>query len=90
MGCPHGENAAAVGVRADRTSSRVRSIPGDAAVFQAAISCASWPPAGSPWTRRRRTLFYLGTAALSILGCEPGPGSPVIRLWNDTRHVDEQ
>jgi hypothetical protein len=31
--------------------------------------------------------FFLSTAALSILGYEHGPEDPVVRLWNDHRHV---
>jgi probable phosphoglycerate mutase len=30
----------------------------------------------------------LGTASLSVLGYEHGAQEPVVRLWDDTRHVD--
>jgi probable phosphoglycerate mutase len=33
--------------------------------------------------------FFLATAALSILGYEHNIDDPVIRLWNDCRHVGE-
>ena len=33
-------------------------------------------------------LFYLGTASLSIVGYEHDLSEPVVRLWNDTRHVE--
>ena len=32
-------------------------------------------------------LFYLSTASLSMLGYEHSRDEPVIRLWNDDRHV---
>ena len=31
--------------------------------------------------------FLLGTASLSILSYEHNPDEPVIKLWNDNRHV---
>ena len=31
--------------------------------------------------------FLLGTASLSVLSYEHNPEEPVIKLWNDTRHV---
>ena len=34
--------------------------------------------------------FLLGTASLSALGYEHDASEPVIRLWDDTRHVDER
>ena len=33
--------------------------------------------------------LYLSTATLSKLGYDHNPGEPVIRLWNDDRHVCE-
>ncbi len=33
--------------------------------------------------------FYLGTATLSVLGYEHNMSEPVVRLWNDGRHVSE-
>jgi len=32
--------------------------------------------------------FFLATASLSALGYEHDAREPVIRLWDDTRHVD--
>jgi len=32
--------------------------------------------------------FLLGTASLSALGYERDAAEPVIRLWDDMRHVD--
>jgi probable phosphoglycerate mutase len=33
--------------------------------------------------------FMLSTASLSALGYEGSRSRPVIRLWNETRHVEE-
>ena len=33
--------------------------------------------------------FYLGTATLSTLGYDHGEEEPVVRLWNDGRHVGQ-
>lgn len=86
-GCPNGESADGVGERADRVLARVREASGDVLLFSSAhllrVLAARWlrlPAVGG-------SLFFLSTASLSILGCEHGPGQPVIRLWNDTAHV---
>jgi hypothetical protein len=34
--------------------------------------------------------FFLGTAALSIVGYHHGPNDPVIRLWNDCSHGHDE
>jgi len=86
-GCPGGESPAQVGSRADRVISRVRAIQGDVLLFSSAhflrVFAARWlgldPAAG-------RYLF-LSTASLSALGYEHNLTEPVIRLWDDTRHV---
>ena len=33
--------------------------------------------------------LFLGTAALSIVGYEHTANEPVLRLWNDARHVEK-
>ncbi len=86
-GCPDGETLAGVSARADRAIGRLRALDGDVLVFSsghflrvlAARWCGLEPAAGR--------LFYLSTAALSVLGYEHDKSEPVIRLWNDTRHV---
>lgn len=87
-GCPGGERPSEVGARADRVIGRVRAVRGDVLLFSSAhllrVLAARWlglePSAG-------RYLF-LGTASLSALGYEHGATEPVIRLWDDTRHVE--
>ncbi len=86
-GCPDGELPDQVGVRADRVVSRVRAITGDVLIFSSGhflrVLAARWlgiePAAGR--------FFMLDTASVSVLGYEKSLSQPVIRLWNDTRHV---
>jgi len=86
-GCPGGESPAQVGDRADRVVQRVRAVRGDVLLFSSGhflrMLAARWlelEPAGGRY-------FVLSTASLSALGFEHNPSEPVIRLWDDTRHV---
>jgi probable phosphoglycerate mutase len=86
-GCPDGESPGEVGARADRVVNRVRAIQGDVLIFSSGhflrVLAARWlgiEPAGGRF-------FLLDTASLSALGYEHNLSQPVIRLWNDTRHV---
>jgi broad specificity phosphatase PhoE len=88
-GCPGGESITAVGARADRVVARLRGFKGRILLFGHShffrIVSARWlslPPADG-------ALFYLSTASLSILGYEHSLDEPVIRLWNDDRHVKD-
>ena len=86
-GCPGGESPKEVGARADRVVKRVRAVGGDALLFSSGhflrVFAARWlglePGAGR--------FFLLSTASLSALGYEHNLSEPVIRLWDDTRHV---
>ena len=86
-GCPGGESVADVAARADRVVARLRAAGGDVLVFSHAhflrVLAARW--LGMPADGAR--LFVLGTASLSVLGYDRTPDRPVIRLWNDDRHV---
>lgn len=86
-GCPNGEMPGDIGARADRAIARLRAVDGDVLCFSSGhilrVLAARWlglPPG-------QGTLFVLGTASLSALGYEHDLGEPVIKLWNDTRHV---
>jgi probable phosphoglycerate mutase len=89
-GCPGGESVEAIGDRADRVISRLRTIEGHVLLFSHGhilrVLAARWLglPAGAG------RLFVLSTAALSILGYEHTLEEPAIRLWNDDRHVREE
>jgi len=86
-GCPGGESPEQVGARSDRVLSRVRSIHGDVLLFSSGhflrVLAARWlglnPAAGR--------YFLLSTASLSAVGYEHSFFQPVIRLWDDDRHV---
>jgi len=87
-GCPGGETPDDVAVRADRVLSRVRAVQGDVLLFSSGhflrVLAARWlglePGAGR--------FFLLSTASLSALGYEHDLTQPVVRLWDDTRHVE--
>ncbi len=88
-GCPGGESPDQIGARANRVVSRLRAIQGDVLLFSSGhflrVLAARWlglEPAGGRY-------FLLSTASLGMLAYEhSSPSEPVIRLWNDTRHVE--
>ena len=88
-GCPGGESPDHVAARADQVVNRVRAVRGDVLIFSSGhflrVFAARWlglePAAGR--------FFTLNTASVSVLGYENSPAQPVIRLWNDTRHVGD-
>jgi probable phosphoglycerate mutase len=86
-GCPHGESVAEVGARADRLLTRLRATDGDVLVFSHGhflrVLAARWLGLDASAGR----FLYLGTAAVCILGYEHSKADPVLRLWNDSRHV---
>jgi broad specificity phosphatase PhoE len=88
-GCPGGESLSAIGSRADRVIARIRTIDGDVLLFSSGhflrVLAARW--LGLDVSSGR--YFLLSTATLSVLGYEHNKGEPVIRLWNDARHVEE-
>ena len=86
-GCPGGESPNEVGMRADRVVKRVRAVEGDVLVFSSGhflrVFAARWLGLDAAFGR----YFLLSTASLSALGYEHNLSEPVIRLWDDTRHV---
>ena len=88
-GCPGGETPRQVSDRADRIVGRLRATNGDVLLFTSGhfirVLTTRWlglePTANSRY-------FMLSTASLSALGYETDLSRPVIRFWNDTRHVD--
>jgi broad specificity phosphatase PhoE len=86
-GCPGGESPNEVGTRADRAVKRARSVEGDVLIFSSGhflrVFAARWLGLDAAFGR----CFLLSTASLSALGYEHNLSQPVIRLWDDTRHV---
>ena len=86
-GCPGGESPNEVGTRADRAVKRVRAVEGDVLLFSSAhflrVFAARWLGLDAAFGR----YFVLSTASLSALGYEHNLSQPVIRLWDDTRHI---
>jgi probable phosphoglycerate mutase len=87
-GCPGGESPAQVGARADRVLGRVRAVQGNALIFSSGhilrVLTARWLGLEAAGGR----FFMLHTASVSILGYENSVAHPAVRLWNDTRHVE--
>jgi probable phosphoglycerate mutase len=88
-GCPGGESVQAIAARADRLIERLRALGGDVLLFSHGhflrVPGARWLglPAGDG------RLLLLTTASLSIMGYEHNRNEPVLRLWNDDRHVQK-
>jgi broad specificity phosphatase PhoE len=86
-GCPDGESPQQVASRADRLIVQLRALQGNTLLFSSGhflrMLAACWlglePLAGR--------CFFLSTASVSALGYEHSLAQPVIRLWDDTRHV---
>lgn len=84
-GCPGGEDAAAVGERADRVLDEVRTADGDVALVAHGhllrVLTARWLQQEPACGR----LYRLDTASVSHLGHERA--QPVIELWNSRIHL---
>jgi probable phosphoglycerate mutase len=87
-GCPGGETAKDVADRADRIITRVRRVSGNVLIFSSAhflrVLAARWLGLAPEMGR----CFVLSTASISALGYEHDLSETVIRLWDDTRHVE--
>jgi probable phosphoglycerate mutase len=87
-GCPGGESPDQIAARADRVGGRLRAVKGDVLVFSHGhflrVLAARWLGLDAAGGR----YLLLDTASLSALGYEFHQTEPVIRLWNETRHVE--
>ena len=87
IGCPGGESPSEIGMRADRMVKRVRAVQGNVLLFSSGhflrVFAARWLGQDAAFGR----YFLLSTTSLSALGYEHNLSEPVIRLWDDTRHV---
>jgi len=88
-GCPGGETPRQIGARADAVIGRVRAVRGNVLLFSSGhfirVLASRWLGL-EPSVNSR--FFMLSTASLSAFGYEHEPSRPVIRLWNETRHVE--
>src|SRR5580700_3352041 len=86
-GCPGGESPDEVGARADCVLTRVRAVRADVLLFSSGhflrVLAARWLGLETEAGR----YLLLSTASLSAVSYEHNLCQPVIRLWNDTRHV---
>jgi probable phosphoglycerate mutase len=87
-GCPGGESPDEVGARADRVMARVRALKDNVLIFSSGhflrVLAARWLGLDAAGGR----FLLLSTASLSALCYEHNPAEPVIRLWNETRHIE--
>ena len=88
-GGPGGETPRQIGARADRVIERIRAVRGDVLLFTSGhfirVLACRWLGV-EPSSHSR--FFMLSTASLSAFGYEHDASRPVIRLWNETRHVE--
>lgn len=85
-GCPDGETAAKVAMRANRVIDQIRAINGNVLLFSHSHFLHVFAPCWLGLEPTAGRYFFLDTAALSILGYHHNLSDPVIRLWNDCRH----
>jgi probable phosphoglycerate mutase len=87
-GCPNGETADDVGVRADKVIARIRRCTGNVLLFghrdMFRVIAARWLDLPAREGRR----LYHATGSLSILGYDHTLDEPVIRSWNAAARVD--
>jgi broad specificity phosphatase PhoE len=82
-GCPGGETARDVGLRADRIIAKIRASRGNVLLFAhrdvLRVLTARWLGLEA----RDGRFFWLATASVSILGYDHDVTEPVVRVWND-------
>lgn len=87
-GCPGGESPVQIGERADRVIKTVRAVQGNVLLFSSGhflrVLVARWLGLAAEAGK----YFLLSTASVSVLGYEHELSEPVIRMWNDVRHVE--
>lgn len=88
-GCPGGEMPSAIAARADALVARLRKLPDPILLFSSGhitrVIAARWLGLAVEIMAAR---LLLGTASLSALSYEHTLSEPAIRLWNDTRHLN--
>jgi len=84
-GCPNGETADEVGLRADRVIARVRSLKADVVLFGHSHMFRVFAARWLALSAQTGACFQLAPASVSILSYEHTLAEPVIALWNDDR-----
>ena len=86
-GCPGGESPEQVGARAEAMVDRVRHLGTNALLFSSGhflrVFAARWLALEAVAGK----YLLLSTASVSAVSYENNLSGPVIRLWNDARHV---
>ena len=87
-GCPGGESPTQIAERADRVVQRVRAVDGDLLLFSSGhfirVLAARWLDLAPSCLGNH---LSVNPSSLSALSYEHTLARPVIRLWNDDRHV---
>jgi broad specificity phosphatase PhoE len=86
-GCPGGESAEDVGLRADRVLHRLRELQQDGLIFSSGHFLRVL---ASRWLGLRpqsAQFFMLSTGSLSALSYEEDLSHPAIKFWNDQHHL---
>jgi broad specificity phosphatase PhoE len=86
-GCPGGESAQDVGLRADRVLRRVRELGQDVLIFSSGHFLRVLASRWLGLTPQSAQYFLLSTASLSALSYEREFTRPAIKFWNDLQHL---
>ncbi|MDH4470764.1 MAG: histidine phosphatase family protein [Verrucomicrobiae bacterium] len=90
-GCPGGESPNQVATRCDQLIQKIKSLqqeaPGDILLFAHSHILRMLATRWLDLPANDGRFYLLSTASLSILGYEHNSSEPVIRLWNDTSHL---
>jgi probable phosphoglycerate mutase len=89
-GCPGGETARQVSTRADRVIARLRAVHGNALIFAHRHFLSVFAMRWVGLSAAQGGSLFLSEASVSVLGYDHTREEPVIRLWNDTHHLDRR
>ena len=87
-GCPGGETFEQITARADRMIAKIRAVDGDVLVFSSGHLLRVLTPR---WLGRPMDLgaaLSIGAASIGIVGYDHDRSEPILRLWNDTHHLE--
>jgi probable phosphoglycerate mutase len=87
-GCPGGESPSQVAARADDVIRSLRAFKGDVLLFSHGHFLRALAARWLGIELEFGTYISLSAASLSTLAFEHDLSQPIIRLWNDTSHLD--